>query len=154
EKVALEGEKARVTMKMKRDAQVHLDSVATIKFTGLMGQNFVSLDFGSQNAGLAQDGAVLGTKEQPDLSVVMEKIDNVASGVQNLTKSFSGMKIDELLGPFIDFMKDNKTPLTQTISNIDSVTSQISHGQGTVGKLIYDQTLYDSALSTVTNLET
>ncbi len=154
EKVALEGEKARVTMKMKRETQVRLDSIATVKFTGLMGQNFVSLDFGSPGAGLAQDGAVLGTKEQPDLSVVMEKIDTVASGVQNLTKSFSGLKMDQLLGPFIDFMKDNKAPLTQTISNINSVTTQISHGEGTVGKLIYDQTLYDSALNTVTNLET
>jgi phospholipid/cholesterol/gamma-HCH transport system substrate-binding protein len=132
--------------------RVQTDSVATIKFTGLMGQNFVSLDFGSSQIA-ATDGQVLKSKEQPDLSVVMAKIDDVASGVQNLTKSFSGLKIDELLGPFVDFMKDNRAPLTATISNIDSVTAQISKGQGTVGKLIYDQTLYDTAMATVSNLQ-
>jgi phospholipid/cholesterol/gamma-HCH transport system substrate-binding protein len=124
-----------------------------VKFTGLMGQNFVSLDFGTPDAPIAKDGAVLSSKEQPDLSVVMEKIDNVASGVENLTKSFSGLKLDELLGPFIDFMKDNRAPLTSTISNINSVTFQVSQGKGTVGKLIYDETLYNSALATVTNLQ-
>jgi phospholipid/cholesterol/gamma-HCH transport system substrate-binding protein len=153
EKVQLEGEKARVTLKMKRETEVKTDSTATVKFTGLMGQNFVSLDFGTPDAPVAKDGAVLSSKEQPDLSVVMEKIDNVASGVENLTKSFSGLKLDELLGPFIDFMKDNRAPLTATISNINSVTFQVSQGKGTVGKLIYDETLYDSALATVTNLQ-
>lgn len=153
EKIQLENDKARVTLKMKRDAQVKTDSTATVKFTGLMGQNFVSLDFGTPDAPLAKDGAVLNSKEQPDLSVVMEKIDNVASGVQNLTKSFSGLKIDELLGPFIDFMKDNRAPLTATISNINSVTHQVAAGEGTVGKLIYDQALYNSTLDTVSNLQ-
>jgi phospholipid/cholesterol/gamma-HCH transport system substrate-binding protein len=153
EKIQLEGEKARVTLKMKKDVQVKTDSTATVKFTGLMGQNFVSLDFGTPNALVAQNGTVLNSKEQPDLSVVMEKIDSVASGVQNLTKSFSGLKIDELLGPFIDFMKDNRAPLTATISNINSVTHQVASGEGTVGKLIYDQALYNSALDTVTNLQ-
>ncbi|HEX4262691.1 MAG TPA: MlaD family protein [Verrucomicrobiae bacterium] len=153
EKIQLDGDKARVTLKMKRDAQVKTDSTAMVKFTGLMGQNFVSLDFGTSVAPLAKDGAILNSKEQPDLSVVMEKIDSVASGVQNMTKSFSGLKIDELLGPFIDFMKDNRAPLTATISNINSVTYQVASGEGTVGKLIYDQALYNSALDTVTNLQ-
>ena len=153
EKIQLEGEKARVTLKLKRNTEVKTDSTATVKFTGLMGQNFVSLDFGTPDAPIAKDGAVLSSKEQPDLSVVMEKIDNVASGVENLTKSFSGLKLDELLGPFIDFMKDNRAPLTSTISNINSVTFQVSQGKGTVGKLIYDETLYNSALATVTNLQ-
>jgi phospholipid/cholesterol/gamma-HCH transport system substrate-binding protein len=153
EKIQLEGEKARVTMKMKRDTTVKTDSIASVKLTGLMGQNFVSLEFGSPDAPQARDGALLSSKEQPDLSVVMAKIDDVASGVQNLTKSFSGLKIDELLGPFIDFMKDNRAPLTATISNINSVTHQVAQGQGTVGKLIYDDTLYNSALTTVTNMQ-
>jgi phospholipid/cholesterol/gamma-HCH transport system substrate-binding protein len=153
EKILLEGEKARVIMKMKRNAQVRTDSIATVKFTGLMGQNFVSLDFGSPGAPLATDNAQLESREQPDLSVVMAKIDDVASGVQNLTKSFSGLKIDELLGPFIDFMKDNRAPLTATISNINSVTHQVAQGQGTVGRLIYEDQLYNSALLTVSNLQ-
>jgi len=155
EKIGLDEEnnKVRVMMKVRKDAGVRTDSVATVKFTGLMGQNFVSIDFGSPTAPLAEDGAVLMTTQQPDLSAIMTKLDNVASGVENLTKSFTGDKIDNLLGPFTDFLKANRGPLTATIANMESMSSQIAQGKGTVGKLIYDDALYNSAIATVTNLE-
>lgn len=145
--------KVRVTLKLRRKVIVRTDSTATVKFTGLMGQNFIALDFGSPSAPRARDGAVLTSVEQPDLSAVMAKLDNVATGVQNLVGSFSGDKIDNLLGPFTDFLKANQKPLTTTISNMASVSSQIAAGQGTVGKLIYDDALYNAAYSSVTNLQ-
>jgi len=43
ERIVLENEKVRVMMKLHGNAVVKTDSKATIKFTGLMGQNFVSL---------------------------------------------------------------------------------------------------------------
>jgi phospholipid/cholesterol/gamma-HCH transport system substrate-binding protein len=118
-----------------------------------MGQNFVSLDFGSPGAPRATDNAILATVEQPDLSAVMARLDTAAGGIENLTKSFTGEKIDNLLGPFTDFLKQNSAPLTATIANVKSITGQISEGKGTVGKLIYEDTLYNSALATVTNVQ-
>jgi phospholipid/cholesterol/gamma-HCH transport system substrate-binding protein len=153
EDIQLAEDKVKVTMKIRRSAAVKTDSTATIRFTGLLGQNFVALDFGTRAAPLADNGTVLNTVEQPDLSVIMTKLDNVASGVENLTKSFTGDKIDNLLGPFTDFLKANREPLTATIANIRSISAQISQGQGTVGKLIHDDALYNSALATVTNLQ-
>jgi phospholipid/cholesterol/gamma-HCH transport system substrate-binding protein len=155
EKVAPDYERSKVlvTMKLQRNAQVKTDSVATIKFTGLMGQSFVSLDFGTSGAPLAQPGALLKSAEQPDLSAMMARIDSVATGVENLTKSFTGDKIDNLLGPFTDFLKANSGPLTATIANLKSISSQMAQGEGTIGKLINDKALYDSALATVTNLD-
>src|ERR1035437_1806119 len=47
EKIALAGNKGEVTMKLHSDAIVKTDSKAAVKFTGLMGQNFVAIDFGS-----------------------------------------------------------------------------------------------------------
>src|SRR5262249_35593346 len=61
EQIQLVDQKAKVTLKMKRSARVHTDSTATVKFTGLMGQNFISLDFGSTNATYASDGTILNT---------------------------------------------------------------------------------------------
>ncbi len=145
--------KVRVTMKIREGVPVRIDSVATIKFTGLLGQNFVSLDFGTPNAPLALPGAVLTSAEQPDLSAIMGKLDSVATGVENITKTFTGDKIDNLLGPFTDFLKANREPLTIAISNLQAVSSQIAQGKGTVGKLIYDETLYNNALGAVTSLQ-
>jgi phospholipid/cholesterol/gamma-HCH transport system substrate-binding protein len=153
EKIALVGNKVEVTMKLHSDAVVKTDSRAVVKFTGLMGQNFVSVDFGSTDAAKAVDGAVLATEEQPDLNAVMAKLDSAATGIQNLTKSFTPDTIDNLLGPLTDFIKQNNGHISGAISNIESISSQIASGQGTVGKLIYEDSLYTSALTTVTNLQ-
>jgi len=155
EKITLDetNNKVLVTMKMRKNIAVRTDSVASVKFTGLLGQNYVGLDFGTPGSPIAAPGTILSTSEQPDLSAMMAKLDNVASGVENLTKSFTGDKIDNLLGPFTDFLKANRVPLTAAIANLQAVSSQIAQGKGSVGKMIYDDSLYNSAYAAVTNLD-
>jgi phospholipid/cholesterol/gamma-HCH transport system substrate-binding protein len=155
--IQLTNNRVRVMMKVRPAAEVKTDSIATIKFTGLLGQNFVAVDFGTPRGEPLKDDQYVGTAEQADLSAMMQKIDNVASGVENLTKSFTGFKIDTLVGPLRDFITANKDPLTLTISNLQNLSSNISaqveQGHGTLGKLIQDEALYNTALFTVSNLQ-
>ena len=153
EKIALEGNKVRVTMKLHSDAVVKTDSKAVIRFTGLMGQNFVAIDFGSPEAPRAENGTTLTTEEQPDLNAIMAKLDGATTGIENLTKSFTPDTLNNLLGPLIDFVKQNSGNIGGAISNIENISGQIASGQGTVGRLIYKDALYNSALDTVTNLQ-
>jgi len=157
ESIRLTNDVVEVTMNLNKEleekGQVRTDSKATVKFTGLMGQNFIALDFGTPNGARVLDGAILQVVEQPDLSQIMAKLDNVATGVENITKSFSGEKIDNLLGPFTDFLKQNKDNLALMIGNMKTVSDNIAKGKGTVGKLINDDALYISALNTVSNLQ-
>jgi len=85
QKVALSGDRVEVTMKLNNGTQVRTDSKATIKFVGLLGQNFVSIDFGSSGAPLITPDALLETTEQADLNMLMVKLDSVASGVEGLS---------------------------------------------------------------------
>jgi phospholipid/cholesterol/gamma-HCH transport system substrate-binding protein len=155
EKMQLDGanSKVMVFLKLKKGVQVRTDSLVSIKFVGLMGQNYVAVNFGSPAAPEAVENALLNSEETPDLSAIITKIDSVATGVENLTKTFTGDKIDNLMGPLIAFIKDNRAPLTATIAHIQDISGQISSHQGTVGKLIYDDTLYNTALLTVSNLQ-
>jgi len=153
EKIALADNKVRVTMKLHSDAVVRTDSTATIKFTGLMGQYFVAIDFGTPGAPRAVDGTVIATEEQPDLNAVMTKLDKAATGIENFGKSFTPDTLNNLMGPLVDFVKQNSGHLGGAISNIENISGQIASGQGTVGKLIYEQTLYNSALDTISNLQ-
>ena len=164
--------KVEVSMKLDHDAEVRTDSRATIKFSGLMGQNFIALDFGSPTNApiIATDGALLGSNEQPDLGAMMAKLDNVATGVENLTKSFAGDSINNLLGPVTDFFKtngpvvglltSNGPAITATMSNFAiisadllRITAQIDKGEGTFGKLVQEDLLYNSALTAVSNVQ-
>jgi len=152
--ITLTNQKVRVSMKIKkRDAEVKTDSKATIKFTGLLGQNFVSIDFGTPTSVRAEEAAILLTTEQPDLSAIMARLDNVAGDIQGLTKSFTPDNLAPLFGPITDFMKNNATNLSAILDNTRGITEQVQNGKGTVGKLLYDDTLYTTALSAVVGLQ-
>jgi phospholipid/cholesterol/gamma-HCH transport system substrate-binding protein len=154
EKIKLTNGEVDVTMNLNRaEAKVRTDSVATISFTGLMAQNYVSIDFGSPDAPLAEEDRLLLTSEQADLGQLFAKLDKAANGVENLTRSFSGQKIDELLGPLTDTLKDNRTNFTATMSNIKVVTDRLVNGEGTVGKWFKEDTLDLTVRGAVSNLQ-
>ena len=151
--IQLVDNRAKVTMKIKGKHDIKTDSKAVIKFTGLMGQNFVAIENGSPTAATVLPGSTLESAEQPDLSSLMVKLENVASGVEGLTKSFSPENFSTLLGPITDFMKQNSTNLSTILSNTATVTANIASGKGTVGKLINDDALYNSAFATVSAMQ-
>src|SRR5215210_4182630 len=67
-KIVLAEGKVDVEMKLRKDAKVKTDSKASIKFIGLMGQNYIAVDFGSPNAPAVASDAILETVEQGDLN--------------------------------------------------------------------------------------
>lgn len=153
EGIELDNGRAKVGMKIQAKYKIKTDAKAIVKFTGLMGQNFISIEGGTQAAPDIQSGS-LDTVEQPDLSVLMSKLEGVASGVENLTKSFSTDNLSTLMGPLTDFVKQNSGPLTAVIGNMRIVSDSVAQGRGTVGKLIMDDAFYLAAYSAVTNLQT
>lgn len=153
EKVSLESGLALVVMKINSRFEIKNDARATIKFTGLMGQNFVAIDGGTPAGTRVVAGGTLETVEQPDLSVLMSKLENVATGVEGLTKSFSTDNLSGLLGPVTDFMKQNSGPLTMMIANFRTMSDNLVQGRGTMGRLMSDDAFYNSAYAAVTNLQ-
>ncbi len=150
--------KIKVVMKLEKKYKVKTDSVATIKFAGLMGQHFVSINLGSPDkpvflqAGEIKDAMRITVVEQSDFSALMQKLDNAVGGVEKMTASFSGDSIQNVLGPIIGFVMDVRPALTNSIFNFEKVSKKIADGEGTVGKLIMDEELHNSAVATINNL--
>ena len=147
---------AKVTMKSNGNYEIKTDSKAFIKFTGLMGQNYVSIEGGTSRAAKVvktKEPVPLESGEQPDLSTLMAKLENVASGIEGLTKSFSSDNISTLLGPLTDFIKQSAPELRAMIVNLRIVSDNMATGKGTVGKLLTDDAFYVAALGAATNLQ-
>jgi phospholipid/cholesterol/gamma-HCH transport system substrate-binding protein len=154
EKIQLAENKVEVVLNVDRKANVRTDSKAAIKFVGLLGQNYIAVTFGSSDAPVVSPNALLETEEQADLNSLMVKLQNVAEGVEGLTKNFSGENFSNLLGPFTDFLKENSPRLSTILGNMQTISARIVEGEGTVGRLINEDALYQSALNTVSNLNT
>ncbi len=153
EEITFEGAKVRVAMRIDEGQVVKDDSKARIEFIGLLGQNFVSVGFGSENAAPLSGKATIETEEQPDLSALMARLDNVASGIENITRSFSGDSIQNVLGPLTHFLEENNPKISQIFDNLKVVTGKMSDGEGTMGKILTDDELYNTAIGAVKKLE-
>lgn len=155
EAIGFDGNKVKVTLKIKQEAAVRTDSKAIIRFAGLMGQSFVSIDFGTPTAPLVDPTTVstLATEEQPDIGTMLARLDSVASGIKKLTDSFTGIDLNSLLGPLTAFIKDSREPLAITFTNLMAISTKVRDGEGTVGKLISDDAFYNAAYATVTNMQ-
>ena len=150
--------KVHVILKIRKEIEgvpvvIKSDSLATIKFAGLMGQSFVSLDFGTQAGIPLTDGQDLKTEEQADIGAIMQELHSVAKGVQDVTKAFAGESMNNLFATLSDFMKRNADDLSLSISNMTWASSQIREGKGTIGRLVADDALYTSATNTVMSLQ-
>ncbi len=154
ESMVIVNDRVKVTLKLNSNVIVKDDSKATIKFTSVLGgQNFVAIDFGTERGVKLEPDAVIETIEQPDINSLMAKLDNVATGIENVTRSFSGDRIDNLLGPLTDFIKQNSGKMGAIFGNLQTISENIANGKGTVGKLVTDDALYNSVLATVSNFE-
>lgn len=99
------------------------DSVTAISTAGVLGESFIDIDSSFAKLGQAQDGDVLRTRDTPDIQDVVRSSQTT---LQNL---------DALL------------------RRLDRIVAFVESGQGSIGKLIYDPTLYNRFASTVNEFQ-
>ena len=123
-----------VSMRVNRDTVIKTDSVATIKFTSLLGANFIDVSFGSPTAKPLPPGGRITSREGTDLnSLVAEAQDLATSLNKNQQKFFTA--IDQVVGT-------EKGGLKETMTNLNGLLADIRSGKGTLGKLATDDKLY------------
>jgi phospholipid/cholesterol/gamma-HCH transport system substrate-binding protein len=134
------GARVEVVMRVKSGTPVKTDSVATIKLTSLLGTNFVDITFGSPAAPLAPDGSTLASSEPPDLNTLLARLNDTAGDVQALAK-----QLNEGLGKSFE-------PISSALQSMDKIAKKIEKGEGTLGRLIADDSLYRDIRGITTNL--
>jgi phospholipid/cholesterol/gamma-HCH transport system substrate-binding protein len=153
--IALDQNSGRVAMTIlvNKNTPLYDDCKATIKVTGLLGQNFVSIDFGTVGRPRLNAGSILQTYEQTDLNAVILRVDQAASGLAGLTRNFNAENLGNLLEPFKTFMEANSPNLASILLNLDVTSSKLTLAQGTAGKLINEENIYSAALEALNSFD-
>jgi phospholipid/cholesterol/gamma-HCH transport system substrate-binding protein len=115
-----------ITMKVstKYDFNLRRDTVTSLETAGVLGETFMDMDSSQAVGPTAQDGDTLPTRVHPDFNEVVR---SSQSTLQNM---------DALL------------------KRADRILAFAESGKGSLGKLIYDPTLYDRLSQTVAELKT
>jgi phospholipid/cholesterol/gamma-HCH transport system substrate-binding protein len=103
-----------VTMRVPRTYQreIREDSEARLATAGLLGEAFVDISRGKPERPVVPEGGVVKSVEEADIKRIVQNTNDVISNLRVLS------------------------------TKLNDITSQIQAGQGSIGKLIYDQALY------------
>ena len=114
-----------VTMKLSTRFKdaIKKDSLATLSTAGVLGETFVDIDSRAASGLIAQNGDTLPTKASPALQDVVRSSQGTLENVDILVR------------------------------RVDRILTQIESGNGSIGKLIYDEKLYDRLNSSVTEVQ-
>jgi phospholipid/cholesterol/gamma-HCH transport system substrate-binding protein len=98
------------------------DSVASIQTEGLVGDKYVEISFGSTDARQLKNGDTIQSEPPLDISDLLKKTDQI-----------------------MDSAKEAVQNIQATANNLDSISSKINQGEGSVGALINNKSLYQQA---------
>jgi len=103
--------------------QIRADSVASVETVGLLGDSYIDITRGSHGQEAIPEGGTLKTLEKADVGAVMQNTNQVILNLNALS------------------------------SKLDDITAQIQAGKGSIGKLIYDQALYNKIDATASSAQ-
>jgi phospholipid/cholesterol/gamma-HCH transport system substrate-binding protein len=103
--------------------QIRADSTASIETVGLLGESYVDITRGSPGQEAVPEGGVLKSSEEADIKRVVQNANDVIINLRVLS------------------------------AKLNDISGQIQSGKGSVGKLVYDQTLYNRLNKTTDTLD-
>jgi phospholipid/cholesterol/gamma-HCH transport system substrate-binding protein len=139
-----------LTVWLTGDTKVPVDSSAWVNTLGLLGEKYIEIIPGTNYTEFLKEGdALVG-----DDPISMQEITNLGRKI--------ALKLDDSINHVNDVIKDETTKenLKETIDNLKyltgtlrSIMERIETGQGTIGRLIYDDKIADDLEGFVEDLK-
>lgn len=125
------GERVTVVMDLSKSTHeiIKQDSVATIETEGLLGNQYIAISFGSAGRAEVRSGDTIASLPPLEMADMLNK----ASGI-------------------LDSSQQAIQNVTRATANLDSISSKIDRGQGTVGALVNDRQLYSNLNQATTSM--
>jgi len=171
EKVLLEQGKAKVTFNLPTHVTIYKDAKAYLKSEGFLGEKYIEISPGTpghpkmEPNGIVEQGAAPADLEQflTNVSSIGADIKEVVKPLGNLLKSVDPQKVESLVSHIDRFSeqlpglaKDSKETIQkakEAFERIEDIGEKVNKGEGTLGKLITDETIYQDAKEVVEKIK-
>jgi phospholipid/cholesterol/gamma-HCH transport system substrate-binding protein len=167
EKIILEQGKAKVTFRLPQNITLYKDAKAYIKSEGFLGEKYVEISPGNPSYprldpnGVVEEGAPPVDVEQvlSQVGAIRDDIKDITKPLGDVLKAVDTKKVEGVINNFNRFSsqltgiadESEKTfqKGTEAFSRIGEIGDKVKNGEGTLGKLIADETIYQDAKKTV-----
>ncbi len=133
--IELEDGRVRVDFYAQKGTRIKEDAVARLRRTNLLGGQFLGLDFGSEGSAPLPPGAEVKSEEGASLDQLITSFDRNQKKVLNE------------LGHLIE------GPINTSMLRLESIVGKIDRGEGMLGRMVNDPTLYEQLTAAVSSLQ-
>jgi phospholipid/cholesterol/gamma-HCH transport system substrate-binding protein len=126
------GEKMRVTMNLKSATQnvIKKDSTASVRSEGLVGDEFVEITFGSEQAEPVKNGDTINGQATAQMSDLLQKADKILDSTEGTVQNVQA-----------------------TADNLKSITGKINSGSGSLGSLLNSKSVYQNVNAATSDMQ-
>lgn len=167
EKVALDQGKGKVTFHLPYNITIYKDAKAYLKSEGFLGEKYIEIVPGTPGSlkvepnGVIEQGSPPADVEQflANVSAVREDLKEVIKPLGDVLKAIDPKKVEEIVtnvdkfsGQLTSLAKDSKETIEKAkgaFSKMEDIGEKVNKGEGTLGKLITDESLYRDAKEVV-----
>lgn len=139
-------QKVELGVRISRDAQLEEDAVAYINTLGLLGEKYVEIVPGTPGGRLITAGEILTGRDSVSTEKMMESAYGAVGELQKAVSSLNAVMGDPQTQESIKGTLANSQEATQQLtlflSQANGVMAKIARGEGTVGRLLTQDDLY------------
>jgi len=167
EKVILENGKAKVTFRVPPHIILYKDAKAYLKSEGFLGEKYVEITPGTpRNPKVEPNGVIEQGAPPADLEEFLSSVQSIGEDIKDVVKPLGDVlksvdpkkvegiitNIDKFSGQLTGLAKDSKETIEKAknaFSRIEDIGEKVKKGEGTLGKLINDEAIYQDAKKTI-----
>lgn len=167
EKVGLENGKAKVTFRIPTHIILYKDAKAYLKSEGFLGEKYVEITPGTPGNPKVEPNGVIEQGAPPaDLEEFLSSVQSIGEDIKGVVKPLGDVlksvdpkkvegiitNIDKFSGQLTGLAKDSKETIEKAknaFSRIEDIGEKVKKGEGTLGKLISDEAIYQDAKKTI-----
>ncbi|HOW35141.1 MAG TPA: MlaD family protein [Candidatus Omnitrophota bacterium] len=135
--------KVRIDLWLKDETQVPADSKVWINQLGLMGEKYIEIIPGKDQATLLSEGASLTGEDPISFEEISSMIGKLSIKLQDSVDGFNKV----IQNP------KNQQSVEELLESLKLITKNIQEGKGTVGKLLYDDSIFEDLESFTADLK-
>lgn len=155
-KLKIEKNKAIVSMRLPGELRLPEDSLVYVRSEGLLGEKYIEIKPGSPDKpSITPGGELLQGSPPADLDKLFSELSEVAQGIKHLTQMIT-QPVEAL-----ERTKEKKTVVQSILINLNETSESLSNlakgierGEGTLGKLLRDDTIYNELKDTLSGIST
>jgi len=138
--------KVRVKVLAEYTSRIRANSVATVESPTVIGSEYINIRPGTSKAAVIPPEGLIPTKEKKKFTEYLEQYE-IGAKLEHIGK------ILEDLALITDQLKDPKGPFFGTFSNLQQITGTVEAGEGSLGRLIKSDELYEHMDTFVATLQ-